>query len=246
MSNWSLSQLLQSLHEDIHSKLDIARKSIDHPGSKGDASENIWLEFLQTYLPKRYQAEKAFVVDSKGSFSEQIDVVVFDRQYSPFIFDFKGSKIVPAESVYAVLEAKQVIDAAKLKYACGKIESVRALHRTSLPIPTANGWAPAKKPGYIFGGYLALGSDWSPALGQTLLDNLAHHKNCIDIGCVAAHGYFLQEDDPANAGMKKYRGAEVDKPATAFLFHLIALLQSLATAPMIDVLAYADWLTPDE
>ncbi len=246
MSEWSLSQLLQSLHEDIHTKLDIARKSLGHPGSKGDASENIWLEFLQTYLPKRYQAEKAFVVDSKGIFSEQIDVVVFDRQYSPFIFDFKGAKIVPAESVYAVFEAKQVIDAAKLKYACGKIESVRNLYRTSLPIPTANGLAPAKPLHHIFGGYLALGSDWSPPLGQTLIDNLGQYKNCIDIGCVAAHGYFLQEDDKANPGSRKYRAAEVDKPATAFLFHLIALLQSLATAPMIDVLAYADWLTPDE
>jgi hypothetical protein len=33
------------------------------------------------------------------------------------------------------------------------------------------------------------------------------------------------------------------KPATAFLFELIARLQSSATVPMIDIRAYAQWLT---
>jgi hypothetical protein len=32
------------------------------------------------------------------------------------------------------------------------------------------------------------------------------------------------------------------KPATAFLFNLISQLQFSGTVPMIDVLAYAQWL----
>jgi hypothetical protein len=48
----------------------------------------------------------AHVVDRLGAFSEQIDVAVFDRQYSPFIFYYQGQTIIPAESVYAVFEAK--------------------------------------------------------------------------------------------------------------------------------------------
>jgi hypothetical protein len=46
------------------------------------------------------------VIDSLGSFSKQIDIVVFDRQYSPFIFNFQGQKTIPAESVCAAFEAK--------------------------------------------------------------------------------------------------------------------------------------------
>ena len=69
-------------------------------------SEAVWLELLNSYLPTRYQAAKAVVVDSEGAFSDQIDVVVFDRQYSPFIFRFEGQTVIPAESVYAVFEAK--------------------------------------------------------------------------------------------------------------------------------------------
>src|SRR3546814_14986445 len=107
MTAWSLPKLLESLHNDIEGKLGLVRGSFGHPGTKGDASEAVWLELLQTYLPERYQVASAHVVDSKGAFSEQIDVVVFDRQYSAFIFSYQGKFVVPAESVSAVFEAKQ-------------------------------------------------------------------------------------------------------------------------------------------
>ena len=113
MNNWSLSQLLAGLHDDIETRLATARKAFGHPTTKGDASERVWLELLQTYLPSRYKSEKAHVVDSNGVFSDQIDVVIFDRQYSPFIFHYEGQIVVPAESVYALFEAKQAINAGR-------------------------------------------------------------------------------------------------------------------------------------
>jgi hypothetical protein len=89
--------------------------------------------------------------------------------YSPFIFDFHEQQIVPAESVYAVFEAKQTINATLVQYAQKKTATVRNLYRTSLAIPTANGMAPPKKPGHIIGGILTFESDWKPALGAPLL-----------------------------------------------------------------------------
>ena len=144
MTEWSLSVLLGGLHDEIQQKLATARKALVHPGTKGDASESVWLEMLQLYLPQRYRATKGHVVDSNGKFSDQIDVLIFDRQYSPFIFQFQGQTIIPAESVYAAFEAKQTINAEQVDYAHKKIASVRLLHRTSLPIPTAMGLLPAK------------------------------------------------------------------------------------------------------
>lgn len=127
MSDFSRPKLLSSLYEDIQHRLRVVRESIQHPGSKGDASEGVWISLLQKYLPQRYQADKAFVVDSHGNFSQQIDVVVFDRQYSPFIFNCEDTLIVPAESVYAVFEAKQSADRAMVQYAQEKVASVRRL-----------------------------------------------------------------------------------------------------------------------
>src|SRR5713226_248283 len=193
MSEWSLPRLLEGLHDDIQSRLEIVRKTLEHPGTKGDASQKVWLELLQTYLPQRYQAETAHVVDSKGMFSEQIDVVIFDRQYSPFIFRHQGQIIVPAESVYAVFEAKQAINLEHVVYAKKKVASVRRLHRTSLPIPHAGGTYAAKPLIHIYGGVLTFESDWNPALGQPLLTSLNNNDvehGRLDLGCIAAHGLF--------------------------------------------------------
>lgn len=241
MSSWSLPVLLASLHDDIQHRLQTTRKSFGHPGAKGDASEAVWLELLKTYLPERYRADKAYVVDSKGAFSDQIDVVVYDRQYSPFIFHYQGETIVPAESVYAIFEAKQTINADYVAYARKKVASVRTLHRTSLPIPHAGGTYPAKQLIPILGGILTFESDWSPCFGHSLstaLGNGSAHEDRLDIGCVAAQGYFAW--DPARA---KYEFTEGGKPATAFLFKLISTLQFSGTVPMIDINAYADWIT---
>jgi hypothetical protein len=239
MSSWSLSQLLSGLHDDIQQKLEISRKSFGHPGTKGDASESVWLEMLQAYLPQRYQAATAHVVDSHGNFSDQIDVVVFDRQYSPFIFRYQGQTIVPAESVYAALEAKQSINAAQVQYAQDKVATVRRLHRTSLPIPHAGGVYPAKALIPILGGVLTFESDWNPPLGPPLEKSLnnGNADGRLDIGCIAAHGHFTYD-----GAAKRYVFTSEGRPATAFLFNLISTLQFSGTVPMIDIQAYARWL----
>lgn len=241
MADWSLSKLLESLHVDIHTKLEIARKTLGHPVSKGDASEGIWLKFLQEYLPERYQAEKAFVVDSKGVFSDQMDVVIFDRQYSPFLFKYENQLIVPAESVYAVFEAKQSINLEMVGYAQKKIQSVRSLHQTSLPIPHAGGTYDPKPPIKILGGILTFESDWSPPMGTSLENALKSGTPRLDIGCIAAHGYFSYSQERND--YEFYHGG---KPAPGFLFKLISELQLAGTVPMIDILAYAQWLTPPD
>jgi hypothetical protein len=66
LTKWSLPQLLEGLHKRIHEDLATARKTMGHPGTKGDASEEVWLQLLSKYLPRRYRVAKSFVVDSKG------------------------------------------------------------------------------------------------------------------------------------------------------------------------------------
>lgn len=234
---WSLPGLLQSVNDDIEQSLTIARESVGHPGNMGDASEAVWLELLKTYLPLRYSALKAHAVDSNGKFSEQMDIVVVDRQYSPYIFHFKGQTVVLAESVYAAFEAKQTLNANQVRYAQKKVASVRRLHRTSVPIPTADGLLKAKQLHPILGGLLTLDSNWKPAFGKALRKALeaSSKQGFLDIGCVAARGTFAWQNNA-------YVFNTQAKPATAFLLELIARLQEFATVPMVDIRAYAKWL----
>lgn len=239
MNNWSLPQLLQSLHADVEHRLSVVRRTMDHPSTKGDGSENVWLELFNTYLPKRYRAAKAHVVDSKGVFSQQQDVVIFDRQYSPFVFYFEEQTIIPAESVYAIFEVKQSMNVKMVEYAQEKVKSVRELHRTSLPIPHAGGTYPAKPLIPIIGGILALDSDWKPALGEPLVQQLKVDigDGLLNMGCVASHGNFFYDNK-----METFELQTEQKAATAFLFRLISELQFSGTVPMINIQAYGDWL----
>ncbi|QRY30564.1 hypothetical protein JVX96_21085 [Variovorax sp. PDNC026] len=235
-TEWSLPALLESFQDGVEGQLKMSRQAIGHPTEKGDASEAVWIEVFNEHLPKRYEARKAHVVDSTGQFSEQIDVVIHDRQYSPLVFRMKDSYVVPAESVYAVFEAKQEASADNVLYAQKKIASVRKLYRTSMPVPTVDGVREPKEPAPILGGMLTLASSWAPPLGDALREHLSNDKESglIQLGCIANAGWF--SFDSASDSFDLY---EVNRPATRFLFELIARLQEMATVPMLDVRAYA-------
>ncbi len=236
--DWSLSTMLSEVHRDIEHRLAAVRDSLGHPTALGSASEHVWLDLLTTYLPRRYKAASGHIVDSRGQFSDQIDIVVFDRQYSPFLFNYQGQTVIPAESVYAVLEAKQEFSSITVKSAHDRALSVRSLHRTSLPIPTAAGLLPPKRPHHIIGGLVAHHTQRDTNVGKRLLDHLscAEPDARLDIGCIAARG-FLTCDAEGQLAFVQHT-----KAATAFLFELISRLQACATAPMIDIHAYAKWL----
>ncbi|WP_374345548.1 DUF6602 domain-containing protein [Phenylobacterium sp.] len=237
MSGLSLADLLGHLHERVRGRLDEARQALAHPVAKGDASEKVWTDLFNTFLPMRYRAARAHVIDSKGQSSLQIDVAVYDRQYTPLIFELQGELVIPAESIYGVFEAKQEINAANIKAAHEKAASVRRLHQTSAPISSMGKELPGRPPFQPLAGILALGSAWKPPLGDALMEHLAaadadHH---LDLGCVAGHGYFTLDGG-------KHTCVDHDKATTGFLFELIARLQALGTVPAIDVRAYAAWL----
>lgn len=237
MSEWALPTLFEGVHQKVHAELELARKALNHPTTKGDASEAVWLHLFNTYLPRRYRAAKAHVADSNNHFSLQLDVVIYDELYTPPIFTMSAQTVIPAESVYAVFEAKQTANAKYLAEAHEKAASVRRLHRTSAPIVNAGVSAAGRKPAPILAGLLTLESEWSPPLGKALTDGLraADPDSHLDVGCVAAHGYFVRDGDE----IKVDQGG---KAATAFLFELIARLQALGTVPALDARAYAGWL----
>jgi hypothetical protein len=234
-TEWNLPTLLASMHDKLEQELRHARQ-LGHPTEKGDASESVWIDVFNTYLPNRYHAVKATVVDSNGAFSEQIDVVIHDRQYTPLVFTLKESLVVPAESVYAVFEAKQDMTAAHLEYAQKKAASVRNLYRSTVPVPTLDGVRPAKPPGHILAGILTLNCPWTPPFGDSMMGHLQKDlgNGLLDLGCVADSGWF--ERNKADQSFVLHPGS---RASIQFLFELIAKLQELATVPMLDIRAYA-------
>jgi|SRR5205809_1544147 len=236
-----LRALMQSLQSQLAAGLQ-ARDVLEHPEAKGTASELDWKGMLTRYLPLRYQVNKAFVIDSVGNRSHQIDIVIHDRQYSPLLFEHAGAIYVPAESVYGIIEVKQRIGKQELAYASAKTRSVRQLQRTSVTIPHAGGRYHPKAPFEIFSGVVALDAGWKTRVAERLRHALATFPpgERLDIGCIMHHGGFHATYSKRGKCRLEISRSEVS--LGYFLLRLLSQLQRLGTVPALDLDAYSESL----
>ena len=215
-----------------------AQEFISHPGTKGDVTENNWLYWMQKFLPKRYTADKAFVIDSDGNVSDQIDIVIYDQQYSPIVFKKNGALYITAESVYAVFEVKQELNKANIEYAGDKIASVRKLRRTSAPITYSTGVQPAKPLHNIIGGILTTRTEWNSPIDRVLEGHLKNLEidSRIDLICCLKDSSFCVEYFKDKTTLHK----NTDDEVLIYVFlELLLMLQKIGTVPAIDLLQYA-------
>ena len=250
-----LKELFNGLQTQMLASLNVDRVFIEHPGSKGDATEQRWIDFLRTYLPDRYKVDKAIVIDSTGNVSEQMDIVIYDAIYTPFIFNQDGFMYIPAESVYAVFEVKQDVKG-YIDYAAQKVESVRRLKRTSVEMVNSGRRTSARPLTKIIGGILTTTSSYSGT--ETVSKQLKELKGyqTLDLGCLCDTGSFhvdYKETRPDGIDQTKnefieqvYESREVneiifsDKKVSLFTFflQLVSYLKSIGTVPAIDINAY--------
>lgn len=214
-------------------KLKRAAQSIEHAGTHGAVNEDHWIDVFRAYLPNRYEVATGFVIDSLGNRSDQIDIVIFDRHFTPTLLDQQKHRYIPAEAVYGVFESKPHVDKSYLEYAGQKAASVRKLHRTSVSIAHAGGTFKPKEPFPIIAGIVAPKSSWTDGLGASFQKHLPSSElERLDCGCTLEHGAFDTFD--SNLTVVESEGALI-----YFLFRLLSKLQSLGSVPAIDWAAYA-------
>ncbi|CAG0954388.1 hypothetical protein FLAV_00363 [Flavobacteriales bacterium] len=251
-----ISELFKGLQSQMVAQLNTSRKFIEHPGSKGDALENAWIEWLRKYLPNRYCIDKAIVIDHEGNTSQQIDIVIYDNWFTPFIFNQNGFHYIPAEGVYAVFEVKPDIQG-NIEYAAEKIESVRVLKREAASF--INGGIKNKPRGLtkIVGGILTSTNTLSRTNNDTIISHLKALENfkTIDLGCIADYGSFYVDYSPeaeieiagqeaylkfyAERQFHKVKFSETNHSMVTFFMQLTRYLQqAIGTIPAINLNAY--------
>lgn len=241
-----IKELFFSIQEQLSADLRGARSILSHPGAKGDASETNWITMLESHLPHRYQVSKGFVLDSNGNCSDQIDIIIYDRQYTPLLYNHSGQRFIPCESVYGVIEVKQVIDRSNLEYAGKKAASVRKLERTSTAITHAGGKYEPRPLTPILASIVAYESNWSPPLGNSLsvtLEMLDVNAR-IDLGCALSNGCF--EAVYLTNGKVDLRRSENSIALLSFFLSLLQRLQAVGTVPAIDYAQYRKALEFDK
>lgn len=213
----------KALHLDLNFDL-------SHPTSQGDQCEGKWIEFLKSFLPNRYAVAKGFVFDSKGSISDQIDVIIYDPHHSPLIFIGENDEhYVTAESVYAVFEVKPKANKGNMAYAQEKIGSVRDMHRTSREIISSGQIMKPRDLTRIIGGLLC-----SDSIGQKSLMNAFNECSSLDIVCIPETTTLFHRSDGSCAESND------NEALHAFFYLLLDELYKLGTVAAIDIREYAD------
>lgn len=246
MPEINLSGLYQSMQAEMLQALYSGATGFVHPGTKGDDTEANWINWFREYLPSRYNVDKAIVIDSTGKCSDQIDLVIYDAQHSYLVFNHHGSKLIPAESVYAVFEVKQNLNKAHMEYAQMKAESVRSLVRSSAPIQHAGGQYPPKPLHEILAGILTTRSDWSDPIVRNVIEyvNKTDHNKHLDFVCSITNNTFAIDSNifigQTTTGSPQIRFCESGDSLVFLLLNLLKRLQDIGTVPAIDYMAYAN------
>lgn len=262
MNKVDLKMLFSGLQNQMSAQLNTNRDFIFHPGSKGDSLENAWIEWLRKYLPNRYSVDKAIVIDHKGNTSQQIDIVIYDNWFTPFIFNQNGFYYIPAEGVYAVFEVKPDIQGnvagnkSYIEYAGEKIESVRVLKREAAKFVNGGRVCPPRALTKILGGILCSTNSFSKEDTIKTHFQKLESLQTIDLGCIADYGSFYVDYTPnqeiteagQNAYLEFYSNRKFkdlhfsDKEEHSFITFFMQLTrylqQAIGTIPAIDLNAY--------
>jgi hypothetical protein len=226
----------------LASQLRLSLQSITHSGTMGEVNEEHFICLLKRYLPNRYGVDQGIVIDSTGATSDQIDIIIYDPQYTPPLLDQQTHRYVLAEAVYAVLEVKPAINKDYLQYAGNKARSVRCLSRTSIPIPHAGGTYPAKPLFPILAGIVAVRAEWSDGLKSLAFSEALQAlqgDHLLSIGVALEDHAFDLSFPPGELSFSD----AIEGSLAWFLFNLLRRLQDLGTCPAVDWLRYRDVLS---
>ena len=231
MKRSPLAAIMHAVEDLFRSGLKAFKMQTSHPGAKGTATEDRWIDLFSNRLPKKYKVGRAFVVDSEGGTSAQIDCVIYDAVHTPALYGEKETLHIPAEAVYAVFEIKQEFMKQEIEYASDKVKSVRNLHRQYAPITDRGKQYPPRRPHEIVGGLLIGRLGVSPEtarehFSESLLDVVLSAGESADAVCI----------DRFDSGKIQYNSGK--GALIAGLFRLQSKLQEMGTVGAIDFSSY--------
>jgi hypothetical protein len=228
----NIEKPFSALDEEMRLKLSSKIDEIYHPSAKGDESELNWIGLLRAYLPERYTVDSGFVVDYKGNISEQIDIIVYDRHFTPFIFRGENVVYIPAEGVYAIFEVKPHFDQKNYNYAVEKLKSVKTLKRTSASFAHILG-TDKKELFDVIGGILTKGIKSRKYFDKIKTDSKLTIVLSLDYQIKVINDKTIEKQDK--------------EPILAFfLLKLIEKLRALGSAPALEMDKYLEFLKKEK
>ena len=129
MTKTPYRSVLSTVQEKLNASINQIRQAIPHSGEVGMLIEQQFRSQLEQILPEKVGVSHGFVIDSLGSVSKQLDIILYDRLNTPLIFASDGTQMFPVEATYACGEIKTKLNLGELRDCFDKCSSYKNLRR---------------------------------------------------------------------------------------------------------------------
>lgn len=112
--NMNKEETLNKLYENYENieKSIVNQLLLDAPNHQlttGTYREDVWRSLFEKIIPKKFCIDQGvFIIDSNGNISDEVDLAIFDEQYTPYIFNYGKIKFIPIEAVAVVIQCKSI------------------------------------------------------------------------------------------------------------------------------------------
>jgi len=246
-----LANVFKGINKKMLDDFDYISKQVEHKPSKGEIREiEIANEYLKKYIPFNIGVSTGEIVSIDNQVSSETDIVLYEKNSTPYLMSSESYQVFPIECVYGVIEVKSFLDKAQLYDSFQKINSVKKMPKDAYikPIP----------PIHSLHAYGKTWSEYFPTYGcliafnsidlrtlkkhlETLQEGIPYEQR-IDSIYILSKGMIVNLNnsgsvDPFPSSQSRLGIFESDNPLLPFTIHLQSLCLS-AWTPIFDIKQY--------
>ena len=177
----------------------LKRDKITNKTDEGEYLENLLINFLKRYLPKKLSVGRGYIMNEEGKTSLQQDIVIFNSENYILLKNTDGFQVFPIECVYSTVEVKSTLSKPVLRAANKNVQSIKYLSGTRLKVEVATGdIVDLEQYGsVIFSSLFAFRSNSSL---ETCANNFEELNTAIDFICILDKGIICHFDNEEKVG----------------------------------------------
>lgn len=124
MNRKILKDIFDNLEQSLFNDMSIR---IQHNLEDGKYREYLVKKVLAKIIPAKYSITNGFIIDSENNISQEMDVIIYDKNYVPPFFD-ETYTVVPIEAVIAVIQVKTNLTKNTLEDSIQNLNSINGLN----------------------------------------------------------------------------------------------------------------------
>jgi len=175
----------------------LKRDNITNKTDEGEYLENILVDFLRTYLPKKFSIGRGYIMNEEGKTSLQQDIVIYNAENYVLLKNTEGFQVFPIECLYATVEVKSTLSKQVLKEANRNVQSIKHLSGARLTVDkeTGNIVNIEQYGSVVFSSLFAFRSD---STLETCTNNFEELSTAIDFLCILDKGVVCHIESEQN------------------------------------------------